>query len=75
MYHCRLGGNPCCNIVTSEYPTPKQQENCRYNSSDITIGGLIHLNNFPTFQRLNIHGKVKDCALLILHPQYTQKKV
>ncbi|KAH9571933.1 hypothetical protein CY35_02G119900 [Sphagnum magellanicum] len=32
-----LGGNPCCNIVTSENPTPHQQQNCRYNSSTILI--------------------------------------
>jgi hypothetical protein len=66
-----LGGNPCCSIVTSENPTIYQQQNCRYNSSTIPIGWDIHHNNFPTFQRLNIHGKVKDCALLILHLQYT----
>ncbi|KAH8971012.1 hypothetical protein BDL97_02G120700 [Sphagnum fallax] len=66
-----LGGNPCCSIVPSENPSPYQQQNCRYNSSTIPIGGDIHHNNFPTFQRLNIHGKVKDCALLILHLQYT----
>ncbi|KAH8971042.1 hypothetical protein BDL97_02G122000 [Sphagnum fallax] len=32
-----LGGNPCCNIVTSENPTRYQQLNCRYNSSPIEI--------------------------------------
>ncbi|CAK9218047.1 unnamed protein product [Sphagnum troendelagicum] len=32
-----LGGNPCCSIVTSENPTPNQQQNCRYNSSTIQI--------------------------------------
>ncbi len=74
MYHCRLGGNPCCSIVTSKNPTPYQQQNCRYNSSTIPIGGDIHQNNFPTFQRLIIHGKVKDCALHILHLQYTRRK-
>jgi len=101
LYHYRLGGNPCCTIVASKNPTPYQQQNCRYNSSTIQIGGDctivasknptpyqqqncrynsstiqiggdIHHNNFPTFQTLNIHGKVKDCALFILHLQYTQ---
>jgi hypothetical protein len=67
-----LGGNPCCSIVASENPTPDQQLNCRYNSSPIQTGGDIFHTNFRTFQRLNIHGKVKDCALLKLHLQYTQ---
>ncbi|KAH8971005.1 hypothetical protein BDL97_02G120100 [Sphagnum fallax] len=45
-----LGGNPCCSIVASENPTLNQQQNCRYNSSTIQIGGDIHHNIFLHFK-------------------------
>ncbi len=73
IYHCRLGGNPCCNFATSKNPTPNEQLNCRDNSSTIQIGEHIHHNNFLAFQRLNIHGQVRDCALFIKKRIHTIK--
>ncbi|KAH9571937.1 hypothetical protein CY35_02G120300 [Sphagnum magellanicum] len=47
-----LGGNPCCNIVTSENPTPYQQQNCRYNSSTIPIVIYRSYNSHEVHKKL-----------------------
>jgi hypothetical protein len=75
VYHCRLGGNPCCNYVASKNPAPNEQLNCPNNSSTIQIGGHIHHNNFLAFHRLNIHGQVRNCALFIKNNNTHHKKL
>ncbi|CAM6007966.1 unnamed protein product [Sphagnum balticum] len=64
-----LGGNPCCSIVAFKNPAPYQQQNCRYNSSTITIGynlfeTIIYQSSF-IYQSSNSHELHKKLAWIL----------